>query len=44
MKRTNIFLPTPMLERIARISEKTGLPMAEIVRRAIEAYLKKEEK
>jgi len=33
-----------MLERLARMSEKTGLSVAEIVRRAIEAHLKKEDK
>jgi predicted DNA-binding protein len=44
MKRTNIFLPIPMLERLARLSEKTGLSVAEHIRRAIEAYLKRVEK
>lgn len=44
MKRTNIFLPIPMLKRLADQSEITGLSVAEIVRRAIEAYLKKVEK
>jgi predicted DNA-binding protein len=33
-----------MLQRLAAQSEKSGLSVAEIVRRAIEAYLKKAEK
>ncbi len=44
MKRTNIFLPIQMLARLASLSNETGLSVAEIVRRAIEAYLKKEKK
>jgi len=33
-----------MLARLGAVSEKTGLSVAEIIRRAIDAHLKKAEK
>jgi hypothetical protein len=41
MKRTNIFLTEEQLKKLAARSQKTGASVAEIVRRAIDAYLKK---
>jgi len=40
MIRTNYYYPVPMLERLKALSEKTGTPMAEIIRSAIERALK----
>ena len=42
MKRTHIFLPEPVINRLKALSEKTGLPVAELIRRAIDEYLKKQ--
>jgi predicted DNA-binding protein len=41
MKRTNIFLPQPALDRLRKLADETGLTVAELVRRAIDEYLKK---
>ncbi len=41
VKRTTIFLPDEVLANLKKLSHKTGAPMAELIRRAIEAYLKK---
>jgi hypothetical protein len=41
MKRTNIYLTDEQVAKLKKLSDKTGAPMSEIVRRAIEAYLKK---
>lgn len=38
--RTTVFLNEDQVKKMAEISKKTGAPMAEIVRRAIDAYLK----
>jgi len=40
-KRTTVWLPEKLLTSLRKVSEKTGAPMAEIFRRAVEAYLKK---
>jgi predicted DNA-binding protein len=42
MIRTNIFLPEPLIRRLKALSEKTGLSVAEHIRRAIDDYLKKQ--
>ena len=39
MKRTALFLKTEQLKKLQALSEKTGAPVAELVRRAIDAYL-----
>ena len=39
MKRTALFLKEQQLEKLQALSEKTGAPVAELVRRAIDAYL-----
>jgi hypothetical protein len=41
MKRTNLYLREDHLSKLKRLSEKTGAPVSEHVRRAIEEYLKK---
>jgi hypothetical protein len=42
MIRVNIFLPERVVAALKALSEKTGLSYAEHIRRAIDAYLKKE--
>jgi hypothetical protein len=39
MKRTALFLKEEQLEKLQTLSDKTGAPIAELVRRAIDAYL-----
>jgi predicted DNA-binding protein len=39
MKRTALFLKEHQLDKLQKLSEKTGAPVAELVRRAIDAYL-----
>jgi hypothetical protein len=41
MTRANIFLPPEMIARLKEQKERTGVPVAEFVRRAIEAALQK---
>jgi predicted DNA-binding protein len=41
MKRTNFFFPEQMLTRLKAASEKTGIPMSQIIRNAVDAALKK---
>lgn len=40
MKRTALFLRPEQLEKLSALSKKTGAPIAELIRRAIDAYLK----
>jgi len=40
-KRTTVWLPDSLLARLKNLSRKTGAPMAELFRRAVEAYLKR---
>jgi len=42
MKRTSLFIPEQTLECLASLAEKTGLPVAELIRRAVDIYLKRE--
>lgn len=39
MKRTHIFLPQPIIDKLKALSKKTGLSVAELIRRAVDAYL-----
>ena len=39
MKRTALFLKEEQLEKLQKLSDKTGAPIAELVRRAIDSYL-----
>jgi len=41
MKRTNIWLRDDHVKKLKAISEKTGAPVSALIRKAIEAYLKK---
>ncbi|WP_083758019.1 ribbon-helix-helix domain-containing protein [Polaromonas naphthalenivorans] len=42
MKRTNIYLTEPSVERLQALSAQTGLSVAELIRRAIDDFLKKQ--
>jgi predicted DNA-binding protein len=44
MKRTALFLKEQQLERLQALSEKTGAPVAELIRRAIDKYLQERAK
>jgi len=44
MIRFQIFLPQQLLDRLRSLSDSTGYSVAEHIRRAVEAYLKKVEK
>jgi predicted DNA-binding protein len=44
MKRTNIHLAPDQIERLREAAERKGVSVAELVRRAIEAYLNVEER
>lgn len=44
MKRTNIFLPEQIIARLRALADKTGLSVAELVRRAIDEYLRRHDK
>jgi predicted DNA-binding protein len=39
MKRTALFLKEEQLKKLQALSDKTGAPVAELVRRAIDKYL-----
>lgn len=39
MKRTNVHLSEPQKKALERLSRKTGLTVAELIRRAVDAYL-----
>jgi predicted DNA-binding protein len=41
MKRTQVFLPDPVISRLKALSKKTGLSVAELIRRAIDDYLER---
>jgi len=40
MKRTNFYFPQQMLRRLKITKKRCGLPVSEIIRRAIDKYLK----
>jgi metal-responsive CopG/Arc/MetJ family transcriptional regulator len=39
MKRTNVFLPEPLIERLKALAAKKDVGMAELIRQAIEEFL-----
>ena len=41
MRRINLYMPKDQIKRLEAVSEKTGAPVAELIRRAVEAYLKR---
>ena len=42
MKRTHVFLPEPVLAALRAMSDKSGLSVAEHIRRAVDEYLKRQ--
>jgi predicted DNA-binding protein len=42
--RTNIYLRTDQMKKLKALSEKTGAPVAELIRRAIDKYLQERAK
>ncbi len=44
MKRTALFLQEEQVKKLQKLSDKTGAPLAELIRRAIDVYLKKRAK
>jgi len=40
-KRTTVWLPETTVAKLKKLSSATGAPMAELFRRAVEAYLKR---
>jgi len=44
MKRTALFLKEEQVNKLQVLSEKTGAPVAELIRRAIDMYLKERAK
>jgi len=41
MKATRVYLKLEQTKKLAALSKETGAPVAELIRRAIDAYLKK---
>jgi len=39
MKRTALFLKEEQIKKLQTLSERTGAPLAELIRRAIDKYL-----
>jgi predicted DNA-binding protein len=44
MKRTALFLKTDQVKKLQTLSDKTGAPVAELIRRAIDNYLRERAK
>jgi len=44
MTRTALFLKDEQVKKLQKLSENTGAPVAELIRRAIDAYLKQRAK
>jgi metal-responsive CopG/Arc/MetJ family transcriptional regulator len=44
MKRTALFLKEDQVKKLQKLSEKTGAPVAELIRRAIDKYLQERAK
>jgi predicted DNA-binding protein len=44
MKRTALFLKESQLKKLQALSGRTGAPVAELIRRAIDLYLEKRSK
>jgi hypothetical protein len=44
MKRTALFLKEEQIKKLQKLSDKTGAPVAELVRRAIDKYLQERAK
>ncbi len=44
MKRVNYHLTEDQIARLQAVSKETGLSVAELIRRAVDAYINREEK
>lgn len=44
MKRTNFYFPQEYLDRLAAEAKRTGMPMSELLRRALDEWLRVREK
>jgi len=44
MKRTALFLKEEQIEKLQKLCDKTGAPVAELIRRAIDRYLQERAK
>jgi predicted DNA-binding protein len=44
MRRTAIFLKEEQFKKLSKLSDKTGAPVAELIRRAIDKYLQERAK
>jgi len=44
MKRTALFLKEEQIRKLLKLSEKTGAPVAELIRRAVDRYLQERAK
>jgi hypothetical protein len=44
MKRVSLFIPIPQLKLLRERAQKTGLKVAELIRRAIDRYLEENPK
>jgi predicted DNA-binding protein len=44
MKRTALFLKEDQFKKLQTLSDKTGAPVAELIRRAIDGYLQERAK
>ena len=42
MKRTQVFLPEQLIEKLEQLAAKKGVSKGELIRRALEKYLEKE--
>jgi len=40
-KRTTVWLPEDLIVKLKKLSAKTGAPMSELFRRAVDAYIKR---
>jgi predicted DNA-binding protein len=44
MKRTALFFKEEQIKKLQKLSDKTGAPLSELIRRAVDEYLKKRAK
>jgi metal-responsive CopG/Arc/MetJ family transcriptional regulator len=44
MQKISLYFPKKLLTDLKDISEKTGAPVSEVIRRAVKSYLEKENK
>jgi metal-responsive CopG/Arc/MetJ family transcriptional regulator len=42
MKRTQVFLPEQLIDKLEQLADKKGISKGEIIRRALEEYFEKE--